>query len=118
MCHKLRLQLVISHLRLSKLNASRTTTIEYKIMQKIQNTAARLILGKVPKKTPWSPQKLTLVTDTAKDRLKNTKICTLIHKCHNERTPSYLQNLIQERKTHLSLRLENKKDFLVVLHTR
>ena len=42
---------------LCKLNASRTTIIRYNSMQKIQNIAARLILGKMPKKAPWSAQK-------------------------------------------------------------
>ena len=36
-------------LGLCKLNAKRTTIIKYKIMQKVQNTSTRLILGRKAK---------------------------------------------------------------------
>ena len=65
-------------LRLCKLNASRTAIIKYKLIQKVQNTAARLILGKNAKESimeclkplHWLPIQQRIYY----------KICTLIHK--------------------------------------
>ena len=113
MCHKLILQLVISHLDYTKSILAGLQSSSIKIMPKIQNTATRLILRKIAKEVP---KNLTLVTNTVKDRLQ---ICTLIHKCCNQKTPVYLQNLIQEKKINQpSLRMENKKALLAVPHIR
>ena len=88
-------------LRLGKLNVSRTAIIKYKIHTKIQNTTARLILRK---NAPESTMKCikTLHWLPIQQRI-DYKICTLIQKA-----PVYLQNLIQEKTNHPSLRWENK----------
>ena len=47
------------------------------------------------------------------------KICTLIHKCHTQQAPLYLQNLIQEKTTNPpGLRSESKKALLAVPNKR
>ena len=56
-CHKLILQQIISHLDYVNSMLEGLPSSSIKIMQKIQNTAARLILRKIPKKASQSASK-------------------------------------------------------------
>ena len=71
MCHKLTLQLIISHLDFANSMLEGLPASSIKVMQKIQNTAARLILGEMLEKASWSALNFTLATDKTKDRLQN-----------------------------------------------
>ena len=71
-CHKLSLQLVISHLYYANSMLTGLPLASIKIMQKVKNTAARLILGKkCHGKHHRMPQNPTLATNTTEDRLQN-----------------------------------------------
>ena len=88
-----------------------------KIMQKIQNTGARLIFGKNAKESTMECLK-TLHWLPIQQRIDG-KIYTLIHKCCNQKAPVYLQNVIQEKTTnHPSHRLEHNKALLAVPNIR
>ena len=95
--------------RLWKPNASRNM----KIMQKVQNTAAMLILRKNAKESTTECLK-TLHRLPIQPRI-DKKYALSFHKYCTKQDPAYLQNLIQEKTTnHPSLRSENKKALLVV----
>ena len=116
-CHKLILQLVRSHLGYANSMLAGLPSSSIKIMQKVQNTAARLILRKNAMESTtecFKPLHWLLIQQRI-----DYKICTLIHKCHNKRAPVYLQNLIQEKTTICpGLRSENKKALLAVPNIR
>ena len=106
-CHKLTLQLV-SHvaLRLCKFNASRTAIIKYKNHAKNPKHSCKTnAWKKCQRKHHGTPLNLTLVTNTAKDRLQNMY---LIHKCCSRKAPTYLQNLIHMRKQQIIQALDQK----------
>ena len=112
-CHKLILQMVISHLDYANSTLAGLPSSSIKIMQKVQNTAARLILRKNAMKSTTECLK-TLQWLPIQQRI-DYKICTLIHKCCTRQAPVYIQSLIQEKTTnHSGLRLENKKALLAV----
>ena len=83
-------------LGLCKLNVSRTTIIEYGNHVENPKTAARPILGKKTKESIMACLK-TIHWLPTKQKI-GCKICTLIQKCHKGKVPSYLQNLLQEKK--------------------
>ena len=82
-CHKLILQLVISHLDYANIMLVGLPLSSIKIMQKVQNTAASLILGQ---------NAMESITECLKALYRlpiqqgiDYKICSLIHKCHNKK---------------------------------
>ena len=95
--YKLILPLVISHLDYANSMLAELPSSSIKIMQKVQNTAPRLILRTNAKKSTKECLK-TLYWLPIKQRI-DYKICTLFHKCHTWQAPVYLQNLIQEKTT-------------------
>ena len=95
MCHKLILQLVISHLDYANSMLAGLPTSSIKIMQKIQNTAVGLILGKkYQRKHHRGPKIFTLVTNTTKDRLQNM----YCHPLMSQRKRSIISSKCNTRK--------------------
>ena len=102
--HMLIKSLALSHLDYtnSLLMGLQVKTI--KIMQNIQNLAAKVILGKQKsdsfkecfKTLPWLPIKYRI----------NCKVCTLVFKCLHAMAPTYLINLIKikQQRTRIEIR--------------
>ena len=112
-CHKLILQLVLSHLDYANSLLAGLPSSSIKIMQKVQNTTARLILRKHAMES--TPECFTTLHWLPIQQRIDYKICTLIHKCHNKQAPVYLQNLIKNKTTICpSFRSENKKAIVEV----
>ena len=95
-CHKTYTTTGYITLGLCKVNANRTTIIKYKNYAKNTKHSSNT--------NPWKNSK-----ESTTECLKNLhwlpiqkridyKICTLIYKYHKGKAPSYLQNLIQEKK--------------------
>ena len=95
-CHKLIITLVLSHLDYSNVLLSGLPDSSIKILQKVQNSAARLVLGRNAKHSSmentkqlhWLPIKQCI----------NYKVLTLVHKCQHQKAPKYLQDLLNEKK--------------------
>ena len=87
-CQILMLQLVISHLDYANSMLVGLPSSSIKIMQKIHNTAERLILGQDAMESTTECLK-TLHWLPIQQKI-DYKICTLIHKCHNKQAPVYL----------------------------
>ena len=103
-------------LALCKLNASKTTTIEYK--NHAENPHSHKTNPCKNAKESTMECLKTLHWSLIQQRI-DYKTCTLIHKCYKGKTPSYLQNLLQEKKNNCpGISLENKKDVLAVPNTR
>ena len=82
-------------LGLFQLNAIRITRLKHKHTTKVQNSAARLVLGKnanynsteKTKQLHWLPIKQCF----------DYKVLTLVHKCWHQKAPKYLQELLKEK---------------------
>ena len=93
-CHKLVITLVLSHLDYSNSMLSGLPDSSINIRQKVQNSAARLVLGKnanyssteSTKQLHWLPIKQCI----------DYKVCTLVHKCQHQKAPKYLQDLLKD----------------------
>ena len=96
--HTLIKSLVISHLdyRNSILGGIPNKTL--RLMQVIQNTAARVVLNKESYNTSTTECLRTLHWLLIKERI-NYKICNLVHKLLHGKVPNYLWDLINLKKT-------------------
>ena len=94
-CHKLVISLVLSHLDYSNSLLSGPSDSSIKILQKVQNSAGRLVLRRNAKHSStentkqlhWLPIKQCI----------DYKVLTLVHKCLHQKTPKYLQGLLKEK---------------------
>ena len=92
-CHKLVITQVLSHLDYSNSLLSGLPDSSIKILQKVQNSVARLVLGRYANhssmentKLHWLPIKQCI----------DYKVLTLVHKCQHQKAPKYLQDLLKE----------------------
>ena len=93
-CHKLVITLLVLHLDYSNSPLSGLQDSSINILQKVQNTAARLELGRSAnnsstentKQLHWLPIK----------QCTDYKVLILVHKCQHQKAPKYLQNLLQK----------------------
>ena len=92
-CHKLVITLVLLYLDYSNSLLSGLPDSSIKILQKVQNSAARLVLGRNAnhssmentKQLHWLPIKQCI----------GYKVLTLVHKCQHQKVPKYLQDLLK-----------------------
>ena len=94
-CHRLVITLVLSHLDYSNSLQLGLPDSSIKILQKVQNSAARLVLGRYAnhssmentKQLHWLPIKQCM----------DYKVLPLIHKCQHQKAPKYLQDPLKEK---------------------
>ena len=93
-CHKPVITLVLSHLDFLNSLLSGLPVSSIKILQKVQNSAARVVLGKNAnysstentKQLHWLPIKQCI----------DYKVLTLVNKCQYQKAPNYLQDLLKK----------------------
>ena len=101
---------------LFQLSAIRTTRFQLKDTAKVQNSAARLVLGRNAKLSStentkqlhWLPIKQCI----------NYKVLTLVHKCQHQKAPVYLQNLLNEKMARRQGLQSEEQAQLEVPHTK
>ena len=107
-CHQLVITLVLLHVDNSNSMLSGLPDSSMNILQKVQNSAARLVLGRSAnnssieniKQLHWLPIKQCI----------DYKVLTLVHKCQHQRAPKYLQDLLKEKSVkRAGLQSENLK---------
>ena len=112
MCHQLTLLFAVSHFDYSKAIIIGCPDTTVGLMQKVQNTAARMVLNKHQshsateclKQLHWLPIKSRI----------DYKVLTVVFKCKHGMTPKYLQDLL-EAKEHCRQGLKsNSKELLKV----
>ena len=94
-CHKLVITLVLLHLDYSNSMLSGLPDSSINTLQKVQNRAAWLVLGRSAnnsstentKQWHWLPINLCM----------DYKVLTLVHKCQHQKAPKYLQDLLREK---------------------
>ena len=111
-CHRLTLSLAISHLNYSNaiLIGCPDTTVN--LMQKVQNTAARMVLNKhrsysateCLKQLHWLPIKSRIIY----------KVLTIVFKCRHGMAPKYLQDLLEAKENQRQGLKSNNKQLLKV----
>ena len=112
-CTTLMLGLVISHLDYCNSNLVGLLDVSINQMQRVQNLAAKVILGKL-KMDSASEYLLVLHWLPICSRI-NHKILTLVHKCIKGSAPEYLQNLlVVHRPSRSGLRSALETNQLVV----
>ena len=116
-CHKLVITLVLSHLDYSNSMLSGLPDSSINMLQKVQSSAAKLVLGKNAnysstentKQLHWLPIKQCI----------DYKVLTLVHKCQHEKAPKYLQDLLKDKSLRRpGLQSENLTQLLEVPHTK
>ena len=101
-CKIVVINLVISHLDYCNSLYYKLPECEIKRLQRVQNAAAKLVLGvgkfhssrQALKKLHWLPIRARV----------DFKICVIVYKCLRNEAPSYLQDLLNIRSTTRSLR--------------
>ena len=97
-CHQLTLSLAMSHLDYSNAILIGFPDTTLGLMQKVQNTAARMVLNKHQshsvteclKQLHWLP---------IKSRIEY-KVLTIVFRCKHGMAPKYLQDLLEPRELH------------------
>ena len=116
-CHQLTLSLTISHHNYVSAILIGCPDATLGLMQKVQNTAARIVLNKhhsysateCLKQLHWLP---------IKSRIEY-KVLTMVFKCKHGMTPKYLQDLLEAKEHHRQgLKSDNKQLFKVPTTTR
>ena len=111
-CQQLTLSLAISHLNYGNAVLIGCPDITLGLMQKVQNTAARMVLNKhhsysaneCLKQLHWLP---------IKSRIEY-KVLTIVFKCRHDMAPKYLQDLLEAKKLHKQGLKTNNKTLLKV----
>ena len=111
-CHQLTLSLAISHPDYGNAIVIGCPDATLGLMQKVQNTAARLVLNKHQnysateclRQLYWLP---------IKSRMEY-KVLTMVFKCRHGMAPKYLQDLIQTKEHHRQSLKSNSKQLLMV----
>ena len=114
-CHQLTLSLAISHLDYSNAILIGCPDTTLSLMQKVQNTAARMILNKHQsysateclKQLHWLPIKSRIIY----------KVLTIVFKCRHGMAPKYLQDLLEAKENQRQGLKSNNKQLLKVLTT-
>ena len=109
-CHQLTLSLAISHLDYSNAILIGCPDTTLGLMQKVQNTAARMVLNKhrshsateCLKQLHWLPIKSRI----------NYKVLTIVFKCKHGMAPKYLQDLLEAKKNQRHGLKSNNKQLL------
>ena len=115
-CHKLIITLVLSNLDYSNSLLSGLPDSSIKILQKVQNSAARLVPGRNAnhsstentKQLHWLPIKQHI----------DYKVLTLVHKCQHQKAPKYLQDLLNEKMARRQGLRSEEQTQLEVPHTK
>ena len=111
-CHQLTLSLAISHLAYSNAILIGCPDTTLSLMQKVQNTAARMILNKHQsysaseclKQLHWLPIKSRIIY----------KVLTIVFKCRHGMAPKYLQDLLEAKENRRQGLKSNNKQLLKV----
>ena len=111
-CHQLTLSLAISHLDYGNAILIGCPDTTLGLMQKVQNTAARMVLNKHQshsatkclKQLHWLP---------IKSRIEY-KVLTIVFKCKHGMAPKYLQDLLEAREHHRQGLKSNNKQLLSI----
>ena len=112
-CHQLTLSLATSHLDYGNTILIGCSDVTLGLMQKVQNTAARMGLNKHQsysatkclKQLHWLPIKLRI----------EYKVLTIVFKCKHRMAPTYLQDLLEAKEHHVQgLKSNNKEELLKV----
>ena len=116
-CHQLTLSLAISHLNYGNVILIKCPDATLGLMQKVQNTAAGMVLNKHQSYSATECQN-QLHQLPIKSRIEY-KVLTIVFKCKHSMAPKYLQDLLEAKEHHRQgLKSNNKQLFKVLTTTR